>query len=515
MAKELHNFDGNEVIATDLPQYLNQNFTAIPSNMGVWEKNEAVEVGDIRLLSGRENTGYVLECVASGTTGETQPVIIEEDANIVANYSDSGVVGRMRLIFNSAEKDVDEVFATGVVYSRSSYPELWEYAQLRAGLLIDEEDWQAKFMETNGKFVPYYSKGDGSTTFRTPLLGGYLKGAETSGELGEYKEAGLPPISHTHTRGTMNITGSFTGRPHASAGNFGGALMTTTSGAFTHTIRGGTASHSGITESETASTEDKVSFDASRSWTGETSNNSNVSQVYGNSDTVTPETMVGIWVIKAIGVIIDQGSTDLQDILNGVNTNSQRIITNSQRITDVESNYLPLSGGTMTGSIEITTDKALAKNKSDNKDFVRILGGTSTNDGARISLAPTYHETMPGEFWLVTGTINGKNVALIGKPNGTLTWGGNAIRFVKETYKSGTSWYRVWSDGWIEQGGVIPNSTTSVTLHKPFTNTDYGVLMVGRDYINEAQGLGAKNLTTTGFTVLSSNSPRTWRAFGF
>ena len=76
---------------------------------------------------------------------------------------------------------------------------------------------------------------------------------------------------HTHTRGTMNIIGSFTGRPHTSAGNYGGALTTTTSGAFAHTIRGGTASHSGTAESGTKSKEDIVTFDASKSWSGETS----------------------------------------------------------------------------------------------------------------------------------------------------------------------------------------------------------------------------------------------------
>lgn len=77
--------------------------------------------------------------------------------------------------------------------------------------------------------------------------------------------------SHTHEKGTMEITGSFTGRPHTSAGSFGGALTTTTSGAFTHIIRGGTASHNGVAESSTSSKEDKVDFQASRSWTGETS----------------------------------------------------------------------------------------------------------------------------------------------------------------------------------------------------------------------------------------------------
>ena len=48
--------------------------------------------------------------------------------------------------------------------------------------------------------------------------------------------------------------------------------------------------------------------------------------------------------------------------------------------------------------------------------------------------------------------------------------------YVTETYHSGTEWYRVWSDGWIEQGGRIQVQTSTyadVTLLKPFTDANY------------------------------------------
>ena len=44
---------------------------------------------------------------------------------------------------------------------------------------------------------------------------------------------------------------------------------------------------------------------------------------------------------------------------------------------------------------------------------------------------------------------------------------------ITETYQNGTSWYRVYSDGWCEQGGVT--STASVTFLKSFANTNYSV----------------------------------------
>ena len=54
------------------------------------------------------------------------------------------------------------------------------------------------------------------------------------------------------------------------------------------------------------------------------------------------------------------------------------------------------------------------------------------------------------------------------------TW--STIHAVITKYNSGTSWYRVWSDGWIEQGGLTAESTDkihTVSFLKPFSNTYY------------------------------------------
>ena len=98
----IHTFTGNEVIATEVPNYLNQNFSnintevttlsanavktvngkkATNNNINVsefdsyWKASETVTVGDVRFLGGRENSGIVLECVKTGTTGSTQPTV--------------------------------------------------------------------------------------------------------------------------------------------------------------------------------------------------------------------------------------------------------------------------------------------------------------------------------------------------------------------------------------------------------------------------------------------------------
>lgn len=47
-------------------------------------------------------------------------------------------------------------------------------------------------------------------------------------------------------------------------------------------------------------------------------------------------------------------------------------------------------------------------------------------------------------------------------------------KVIVETYLNGTNWYRIWSDGWIEQGGSHSGGTSStINLLKPFANTNY------------------------------------------
>lgn len=55
--------------------------------------------------------------------------------------------------------------------------------------------------------------------------------------------------------------------------------------------------------------------------------------------------------------------------------------------------------------------------------------------------------------------------------------------YVVETYKNGTSWYRVWSDGYCEQGGywvgTLQNYTIEISLLKPYKTWQYHVSLNG------------------------------------
>lgn len=92
--------------------------------------------------------------------------------------------------------------------------------------------------------------------------------------------------------------------------------------------------------------------------------------------------------------------------------------------------------------------------------------------------------------------------------------------YIVETYKNGASWYRIYSDGWCEQGGESPqpaNTTqNTITLLKSYKDTNYTITSVGglTSIINKA------NKTINSFTIDTNSGSGTkylayWQASGY
>lgn len=95
---------------------------------------------------------------------------------------------------------------------------------------------------------------------------------------------------------------------------------------------------------------------------------------------------------------------------------------------------------------------------------------------------------------------------------------------IVETYVNGTSWYRLYSDGWCEQGGkpVGTNSSQiSVNLLKPYKDTNYTILngfanTSGTTTRNDP--IVINNITTSGFAMVIQTSSQMylfWQASGY
>lgn len=283
----------------------------------------------------------------------------------------------------------------GHLVSRSAYDTGWTWIEMNKTIVSDEE-WLA-YAESHNGTCPYYSYGDGSTTFRTPSYDqSFLKVLASISGFGGMEEAGLP-----------NITGTI-GDVHNSIDNADGAFSSANTGTVSlfGTVAGGCA---------------RFTFDASRSH-----------PIYGNSDTVTPQNygiIVGIYLVGAVSSPI--GETDAAGLLNGLSTLESR-----------------------TGALE----------------------------------------------------------------NGV----GRAKAYIVETWSSGASWYRKWSDGWVEQGGQgydrSPGGTT-ISFTVPFSNDNY---TLSDSRVNNhtaalwACGVALRERSATGFKYANeSGSLFSWYACGY
>ena len=246
----------------------------------------------------------------------------------------------------------------GSEYNRSLYSDLWALIQEK-GWYKSESEWQS-IASANGGYCPYYSDGDGSTTFRTPKFAPYQKLALASGNAGAYTAEGLP-----------NITGM---TRHSSCGIWseedGGGVY---SGAFYK---------AGIIDQYLMGTYgpgEILAFDASRS-----------NPIYGNSEHVTPESNDWIVCVVAFGTATNVGSVDVSNVMSAVGT-VQADVESINEITDEtnkRSSWKQISTRSTIGDWTITecrTDKPLiilssGPNSSEAYVGIKVVSGAIGGD---------------------------------------------------------------------------------------------------------------------------------------
>ena len=85
--------------------------------------------------------------------------------------------------------------------------------------------------------------------------------------------------------------------------------------------------------------------------------------------------------------------------------------------------------------------------------------------------------------------------------------------YVVDSYHNGSEWYRIYSDGWCEQGGRFynnANTVNTISFLKPFKNTDYSLLInhgVSGGFASAIQGQNADEAyeyTTTSFKAVTN-----------
>lgn len=169
----------------------------------------------------------------------------------------------------------------GATYNRTLYADFFAYASSK-GWVKTEAEWQS-LASANGGYCPYYSTGDGSTTFRTPKFAPFMQIAIASGNVGTYHRAGLP-----------NIKGDLPVGENSS-------VNTPISGAFYQDGSNTSLGLQGDRDNQLAH------FDASRS-----------NSIYGRSTTVQPESHEWMICVVVAGKATNIGSVDVGNVMSAV-----------------------------------------------------------------------------------------------------------------------------------------------------------------------------------------------------
>ena len=135
-----------------------------------------------------------------------------------------------------------------------------------------------------------------------------------------------------------------------------------------------------------------------------------------------------------------------------------------------------------------------------------IEAGYENANGKLESFRFIYAQGRGSLYFYVGETVQNANLINAGRIAEQINLRGAVV----ESYKNGTSWYRIWSDGWIEQGGRIynnSNAANTISLLKEMADTDYMVLInhgVAGYYTLQPEGRHTDepyDFTTTSFKV--------------
>lgn len=124
-------------------------------------------------------------------------------------------------------------------------------------------------------------------------------------------------------------------------------------------------------------------------------------------------------------------------------------------------------------------------------------------------------------YWYAGDTLRNPQIIDIARIGEKLTDINAASRgYVVESYHNGTDWYRIYSDGWIEQGGVVFNFSSDFTINF-LKSYSINPTVVVTEYLNSnvTNQVVIKQIAVSNFVLhndhTATSTSATWYACGF
>lgn len=192
----------------------------------------------------------------------------------------------------------------------------------------------------------------------------------------------------------------------------------------------------------------------------------------------------------------------------------------------VDTQFLPLTGGTLTGALNLTKDTYIKAIVEDAYKGLEISGGPTANKGANLVLRND-NATASGEagLWglLARNGASGQESFLLGTPAGSLTWAGKEVLRVTGI---GSGWVRFNPNIQICFGEALTTSEgfATVSYGAPFSNVvSITATILGDSYAAGVNwGIVTRKTSGSTFTayafkngVLQPTIYFSWCAFGY
>lgn len=163
---------------------------------------------------------------------------------------------------------------------------------------------------------------------------------------------------------------------------------------------------------------------------------------------------------------------------------------------------LSLTGGTMAGNIIFPTANGI---EFATGGVIKKVGSTGQNLAMMLKQSDwntSYVCLYSGKFELYAG--DGTTVkTLSGTNNGTLTWDGNKVVVLiaeqEATSSNSYTWYRKYSDGWVEQGGIHHRGSAGDTVNLP-------IAMSNEYYELQLTAVNSDNIVRYAFATTHSST---------
>ena len=197
-------------------------------------------------------------------------------------------------------------------------------------------------------------------------------------------------------------------------------------------------------------------------------------------------------------------------------------------------NYKPWGGGVVNNSVLVPCSEDGQVLKKATVENINAITPTKplkmyAHDGTYGTIdAPYFSDYDDQQFRFFTN--NGRGILLSNinydKPYFWDGSDGHPMIYLKESYVNGPSWYRLYSDNWIEQGGQIDvpynHTTITVSLMKPYKNTNYSIFAtLGGQVDNGVAQVNWQSKTNSSFvlygdyTSSTGTLPTSWSTCGY